>query len=138
VRVTSFVAHSAVSASTPFPVALSHRLPASAMAPARTSTVAPLISPLCSHQTALAQQLFSCFVHSARTAAALSTLLPISSRSLLLRTPPPLTPWLSGCGTTGGLYERARKKYSLSDGIRLFHYSFFRARRTDAQVRKIQ
>jgi len=37
--------------------------------------------------------------------------------------------------STGGLYEKARKQYSLQDGMRLFHYSFFQKRRADAQVR---
>ena len=35
---------------------------------------------------------------------------------------------------TGGLYEKARKKYGLHDGMRLFHYSFFQKRRADCQV----
>lgn len=33
----------------------------------------------------------------------------------------------------GGLYERARRKYSLTDGCRLFHYTFFSKRRSEAQ-----
>jgi len=34
----------------------------------------------------------------------------------------------------GGLYEKARKKYGLNDGMRLFHYSFFQKRRADCQA----
>ena len=36
--------------------------------------------------------------------------------------------------TKGGLYERARKKFKISDGIKLFSYPFYKQRRLDVQV----
>lgn len=37
--------------------------------------------------------------------------------------------------TKNGLYERARKKFKITDGIKLFTYSFYKQRRQDVQVR---
>jgi len=34
----------------------------------------------------------------------------------------------------GGLYERAQKKYNLSEGKKLFTYPFFERQKLDAQV----
>lgn len=34
----------------------------------------------------------------------------------------------------GGLYERARRRYKLDSGVRLFYYSFFKRRRADAHA----
>ncbi len=41
---------------------------------------------------------------------------------------------MSTFSTKGGLYERAQKKYKLSDGKTLFTYTFFDRRRLEAQV----
>lgn len=41
---------------------------------------------------------------------------------------------MSTFSTKGGLYERAQKKYKLSDGKMLFTYSFFDRKRLEAQV----
>lgn len=38
--------------------------------------------------------------------------------------------------TTNGLYERARKRFKVQDGIKLFTYSFYRQRRQEVQVRR--
>lgn len=37
--------------------------------------------------------------------------------------------------TTNGLYERARKRFKIQDGIKLFTYSFYKQRREDVQAR---
>ncbi len=37
--------------------------------------------------------------------------------------------------TRNGLYERARRKFKVQDGIKLFTYSFYRQRRAEVQVR---
>ena len=34
----------------------------------------------------------------------------------------------------GGLYERAKKRFKVSDGKKLFCYSFFERQKTEAQV----
>ena len=36
--------------------------------------------------------------------------------------------------TRNGLYDRARKKFKIQDGIKLFTYSFYKQRRADVQV----
>lgn len=46
----------------------------------------------------------------------------------------PLPPGMSMFSTKGGLYERARKKFKISDGIKLFSYPFYKQRRLDVQV----
>lgn len=42
---------------------------------------------------------------------------------------------MSMFSTKGGLYERARKKFKISDGIKLFSYPFYKQRRLDVQAR---
>jgi hypothetical protein len=41
---------------------------------------------------------------------------------------------MSMFSTKGGLYERARKKFKITDGIKLFSYPFYKQRRVDVQV----
>jgi hypothetical protein len=41
---------------------------------------------------------------------------------------------MSMFSTKGGLYERARKRFKISDGIKLFSYPFYKQRRVDVQV----
>jgi hypothetical protein len=41
---------------------------------------------------------------------------------------------MSTFSTKGGLYEKAQKKFKLSDGKMLFTYTFFDKRRLEAQV----
>ncbi len=36
--------------------------------------------------------------------------------------------------TRNGLYEKARKQFKISDGIKLFTYSFYKANREAVQV----
>lgn len=36
--------------------------------------------------------------------------------------------------TKGGLYERARKRFKIADGIKLFSYPFYKQRRLDVQA----
>lgn len=43
---------------------------------------------------------------------------------------------MSTFSTRGGLYEKAQKKFKLSDGKMLFTYTFFDRRRLEAQVRR--
>lgn len=42
---------------------------------------------------------------------------------------------MSTFSTKGGLYERAQKRFGVSDGKKLFTYSFFEKQRLDAMVR---
>jgi hypothetical protein len=37
--------------------------------------------------------------------------------------------------TKNGLYERARQRFKIQDGIKLFSYPFYKQRRMDVQVR---
>lgn len=37
--------------------------------------------------------------------------------------------------TRNGLYERARQRFKVTDGIKLFSYPFYKQRRMDVQVR---
>jgi hypothetical protein len=37
--------------------------------------------------------------------------------------------------TKNGLYERARSKFKIQDGMKLFSYPFYKQRRKDLQVR---
>lgn len=46
-----------------------------------------------------------------------------------------MRPGMSMFSTRNGLYERARKKFKIQDGIKLFTYSFYKQRRSDVQVR---
>ena len=46
-----------------------------------------------------------------------------------------LTEGMSTFSTRGGLYERAQKRFSVTDGKRLFTYAFFERQRLDAMVR---
>ena len=41
---------------------------------------------------------------------------------------------MSMFSTKDGLYERARKKFKIQDGIRLFSYPFYKQRRADVQA----
>ena len=41
---------------------------------------------------------------------------------------------MSTFSTKGGLYERAKKRYSVPDGKKLFTYSFFEKQRLEALV----
>ena len=41
---------------------------------------------------------------------------------------------MSTFSTKGGLYERAQRKFGVSDGKKLFTYSFFEKHKLDAQV----
>ncbi|KAG1656466.1 hypothetical protein FOA52_005897, partial [Chlamydomonas sp. UWO 241] len=41
---------------------------------------------------------------------------------------------MSMFSTRNGLYERARKKFNITDGIKLFTYSFYKQRREDVQA----
>ncbi|KAF5837717.1 DHS-like NAD/FAD-binding domain-containing protein [Dunaliella salina] len=41
---------------------------------------------------------------------------------------------MSMFSTRNGLYERARKKFKIQDGIKLFTYSFYKQRRADVQA----
>lgn len=41
---------------------------------------------------------------------------------------------MSMFSTKNGLYERARKKFKIQDGIKLFSYPFYKQRRSDVQV----
>ena len=43
---------------------------------------------------------------------------------------------MSTFSTKGGLYEKAQKKFKLSDGKTLFTYTFFDRRRDEAQARR--
>lgn len=43
---------------------------------------------------------------------------------------------MSTFSTKGGLYERAQKRFNVSDGKRLFTYSFYEKRKLEALVRK--
>ncbi len=36
--------------------------------------------------------------------------------------------------TRNGLYERARKRFKITDGIKLFSYPFYKQRKADVQV----
>ncbi|EFJ51650.1 hypothetical protein VOLCADRAFT_116301 [Volvox carteri f. nagariensis] len=45
-----------------------------------------------------------------------------------------LPPGMSMFSTRNGLYERARKKFKVQDGIKLFTYSFYRQRRAEVQA----
>ncbi len=42
---------------------------------------------------------------------------------------------MSTFSTRGGLYERAQKRFGVSDGKRLFTYAFFEKQRLEALVR---
>jgi hypothetical protein len=42
---------------------------------------------------------------------------------------------MSMFSTKGGLYERARKRFKIADGIKLFSYPFYKQRRQEVQVR---
>ncbi len=42
---------------------------------------------------------------------------------------------MSTFSTKGGLYERAQKRFNVSNGKRLFTYSFYQKRKLEAQVR---
>ncbi len=57
-----------------------------------------------------------------------------------LASPPKLTllvlsPGMSTFSTKGGLYERAQKRFGVTDGKKLFTYSFFEKQRLEAMVR---
>ena len=41
---------------------------------------------------------------------------------------------MSMFSTRNGLYEKARKQFKISDGIKLFTYSFYKANRESVQV----
>ena len=53
-----------------------------------------------------------------------------------LSSPPSCTcsPGMSMFSTRNGLYEKARKQFKISDGIKLFTYSFYKANREAVQV----
>lgn len=38
--------------------------------------------------------------------------------------------------TRNGLYDRAKKRFKIDNGIKLFTYSFYKQRRADVQVRR--
>ncbi len=42
---------------------------------------------------------------------------------------------MSMFSTKNGLYERARARFKITDGIKLFSYPFYKQRRMDVQVR---
>lgn len=42
---------------------------------------------------------------------------------------------MSMFSTRNGLYERARQRFKIQDGIKLFSYPFYKQRRMDVQVR---
>lgn len=44
------------------------------------------------------------------------------------------TSGMSTFSTRNGLYERARKQFKLSDGMKLFTYAFYKQRKADVQV----
>lgn len=41
---------------------------------------------------------------------------------------------MSMFSTKNGLYERARKRFKIQDGMKLFTYSFYKQRKQDVQV----
>jgi hypothetical protein len=41
---------------------------------------------------------------------------------------------MSMFSTKNGLYERARQRFKIQDGIKLFSYPFYKQRRMDVQV----
>jgi hypothetical protein len=43
---------------------------------------------------------------------------------------------MSMFSTRNGLYERARQRFKVTDGIKLFSYPFYKQRRMDVQVRQ--
>ena len=57
-----------------------------------------------------------------------------SSRLPLAKLPPRACPGMSTFSTKGGLYERAQRRYGVSDGKKLFTYSFFEKQRLPALV----
>ena len=42
---------------------------------------------------------------------------------------------MSMFSTRNGLYDRARRRFKIQDGIKLFTYSFYKQRREEVQVR---